>query len=485
MKDIAATLEAVFAEIACPGVVEIAWPLKFEFHVSDVREQGHRFNLTCTLLAGESYVSDDVDELFPLLHGSMSKFREALRRHGMELPGPIVIERPIWRVEAGVRDMQPCRPLVGPGESIPYVSLLRPIDELAAGYRPAEEYEEILRRDPGNLRALMGKAEQGRREQKTGRVLSESEATDFRAVLKVDPWNESAHLWLNSPLRWKAHTRTALAHVRVERRNPHRWISLGWALSARHPNLADACFREAIARAPGDPFVEGTRAYHALHCNNGPALAEVCERVLRREPDCRWALHFRGVGRTLQGDPGGAIEDFNRQLEADPGNLEARFRRARALGRVERFDEALADLEVVSGRTTCSFTWEEAMETRAWVLECAGRFDEAIRVHRGLSFRGSGRTAIPRILMKQKRNAEARDALTLILPSNRDSSTAVALAEACLAMDDIAGAEAASTMAIERSKLWGRSRERREKALLCREQVWARARRGGESNSSG
>lgn len=479
--DIASRLETALAEFAGRYVPEIAWPVRYGLQVTDVREEGHRFNLTTTLLAGENYMCDDLDDMFPLIHGDFAAFREICGRHGLNLPGPIVIQRPVWRVEAGARDMQPRRSYVSPAESIPYVMHLSPIDELADGRRPQEEYAEILRTEPNNLRARLGRAESGRRRAKAREPLSETLAADFRSVLELDPWNELAHLWLKSALHRKAGMKSTLSQLRAERADPLRWIDLGWTIPRSHPQIADACFRRAVSLAPGDPFIEGTRAYHALQFGLGQALTDACEHVLRRDATVPWARHFRGVGRTETGDLRGALEDFNNELEIDAGNLDARFRRALTLGRADRFDEALADLETVAGKTACRFTWEEVCTTRVWILERAEKFDEAIRLCHGMGPATYPRGAISRILKKQGRFRDARQVLSMETRNNLHVSVAIELAEVCLLLGDIKGGESASAMAIERSQArWAKPGDRAN-AHLCRARVLAAAGRNAEA----
>lgn len=90
------------------------------------------------------------------------------------------------------------------------------------------------------------------------------------------------------------------------------------------------------------------------------------------------AENLRGVARLMDGDPAGALEEFDQAIAAEPASPELRLNRAIALIRLSRLTEASAQLEeVAAANDLAPELLASAAYHRALVADRAGDLETA------------------------------------------------------------------------------------------------------------
>jgi len=95
----------------------------------------------------------------------------------------------------------------------------------------------------------------------------------------------------------------------------------------------------------GEFFAE--RSVDKMLDNDLPGALADADSACRWAPDESEYLKLRGDFRLRNGDPQGAIDDFDEFIKKKPRDPEGYLLRAFALARLNRFDEALADMNTV------------------------------------------------------------------------------------------------------------------------------------------
>lgn len=139
-----------------------------------------------------------------------------------------------------------------------------------------------------------------------------------------------------------------------------------------------------LGQQAADPFVEGLTA---VRQQEHRAAVEIFTEVLAQRPEHARAWYYRGLSREALGDGTGALHDLDRALLLEPGDLNIRLRRAEALVRAERFEEAEADLGAILSAAPAQAIGLHARYTRGQVLVARGdrtaaleQYDELVRL---------------------------------------------------------------------------------------------------------
>lgn len=235
--------------------------------------------------------------------------------------------------------------------------------QLANVYRDAkqpgnavEQYEAILKIDPGQRTAMLGKGEvlagQGKLPQAARSfrdVISKSGGGEFAAV---DPQLESAYYGLGSVALELGQPRDAIKALRravsIEATDADAWNLLGTAaLNDGSPKLAVAALRRAVLLVPTgwcQPYKRLSDAYRTLksraRAEYAGAMVDLCEkrpadaasrlRPLTSGPGRVDVLVGLGMVAESQSERAGAIRWYRKALTADKSNFAART----ALGRL-------------------------------------------------------------------------------------------------------------------------------------------------------
>ncbi|GGU40554.1 tetratricopeptide repeat protein [Lentzea flava] len=139
--------------------------------------------------------------------------------------------------------------------------------------------------------------------------------------------------------------------------------------------LAD--LRRAVELAPGDVASRQLLGGTFLESNRYAEAIEAYSAILEFDPgkDDRYlALANRGLARAESGDAAGALDDLSAALELYSEDVFVRKTRARVYSDLEKFEEALADIDRVLAVDPDPAT----LVLRAMTLQNAGRFDEAV-----------------------------------------------------------------------------------------------------------
>ena len=143
--------------------------------------------------------------------------------------------------------------------------------------------------------------------------------------------------------------------------------------------------QQGMACRPQGEMAASLRSLAAWACNRCGELEsddrredeamKAFELAIQWDPNCWLALHNRAVSRAQQGDPAGALGDFNRTLELNPGLAVAYRNRGELLAAMGRTEEAVADYN----RVLAQLPQEADLYTmRGHALHRLGRYDEAL-----------------------------------------------------------------------------------------------------------
>lgn len=211
-------------------------------------------------------------------------------------------------------------------------------------------------------------------------------AAAYGEALRVAPEHPDALNLMGTALLQLGHADQAVDHLaraaRKMKDHPGVHGNLGQAcVAAGRYEQARAAFRKASRLEPGNVYYQlGTATALALHGKLGEAETLLRNQARRFATEPLVWLNLGNVLRDL-GKPAEALDCFNRTLNLDPAQLDARNNRGGVLHALERFDEAERDyrdcIEAAPDYTL-------ARCNLALLLTAVGRFGEAESVLRQL-----------------------------------------------------------------------------------------------------
>jgi tetratricopeptide (TPR) repeat protein len=210
-----------------------------------------------------------------------------------------------------------------PGDADSYRTRASARSGLADHYQESEQaaladFTEALRRDPGHLPSLQGRASCLR----VARRFDESLA-DYRAALRIDAADCDAL--------------TGRARTYLDRfYQNHDKDDL---------DLADADASEAIRIDPNTIAHHAIKAEVLMKKKDYPASLRAYDECLKRNPRSLEGVTGRGFVFVDQEQYSQAVAEFTKAIEFYPSNVRTRISRASALNSLGQFDRALTDTE--------------------------------------------------------------------------------------------------------------------------------------------
>ncbi len=178
-----------------------------------------------------------------------------------------------------------------------------------------------------------------------------------------------------------------------------RCIALDPALAAAHSNRATALsalkrLHEALASAeialqiqPRFTNAALNKATLLLALGRTADALVTCQQALIRDPRHPGMLNCHGIVQQELRHPEAALAAYDLALQADPGHAPARINRSLTLASLDRYDEALADLDAVAVAVDPA-TEPEVWANRGWILQEMARHEEALpRFARAIALR--------------------------------------------------------------------------------------------------
>ena len=110
-----------------------------------------------------------------------------------------------------------------------------------------------------------------------------------------------------------------------------------------------------------------------------PGAIAAYSDVLRMDPGNVRALERKGAALLTVGDFAGALECRNELVERQPDNAVRRVDRAQVLAQLQRYEEAIADLDAALQQIGPS---SSLLKDKGLFLRRAGRPQEAVRTYR-------------------------------------------------------------------------------------------------------
>jgi tetratricopeptide (TPR) repeat protein len=151
------------------------------------------------------------------------------------------------------------------------------------------------------------------------------------------------------------------------------------AMSLRQHRVATHDLALLTQAAGGDPSVDRLAVrVHAGTGNHAEALA-LADRILQRDPNDFEVLELRAGLREGRGELEASLDDYTRAVDLSGARLDARHRRAHLLFKLERFEESLADTDLLCQREPQNAHY---LRMRGDVLEKLGRVEAAKEAYR-------------------------------------------------------------------------------------------------------
>ncbi len=239
-------------------------------------------------------------------------------------------------------------------------------------------FDQAVRNYPGNWVALHYR---GSISEKDGD--REAALADFDQSIAINPLSHRVRysrgtLLLNMQ-RWHDAIEDFSQSLMLQPRQPNAWTNRGNAYRQLGQNgQAIADYNEALAQNPGMNIARNNRGVAYLNLGNFDAALADFNQVIADDPAYinayinRAAVNINQAVRRYAP----AVEDYDRVLAMDPGNVQALYFRGVALRHLGRFDEALQSVSqaIMHSPNTGMYYF-----TRAQIFRSLGRHDASLQ----------------------------------------------------------------------------------------------------------